>query len=559
MLIDSGATLNLMSRAFVKALLATHGHEINNSMRDCAITDLPVVRVASGQRVTAIGCIDLRLMLSKDLTSELVPFFIFPDLPVQAIIGNATNNRWKAALSWETKTWHITPKSSEQRVIVPWHSSVPHWRAPLKLVTNGDFVIPPGSHSKVPVVNPFSTIVNHAISGTFGFVSPRKSLTTCMIAHGVANSPTWVQVANPSDKPLLLRHGTHVCDFHSREEWDTKEAFIDPTTEDISSREVTSSALNSGHTPRHTSSQVSKGCQNKAGDSQFQKCINGKGGQGEGLITPIPPCPNLEDITGSASTRETWSTGTVEYVSHRKHPGDQGYQIVDTSLLISKGNLPAWTARAVEQATTRLVRPGMRAGQGELCIHEHGSGVGPMTMTPIPKAGTDTAFVCDPVGPLVNGGRTEEAQHVRQHALWSAAYHRYLDEGTRPEQEPLMVARPGRENLIKTTPSILPMELVEDDNLRSSRSDAPPVHDNTHAPTADLDLCSVCKRAKCAIFTKEEQATFDNLIIDLRDQLGVTVEQTRKDRHQCEVHLLAKWCILQKDVISSQVNSQQVE
>ena len=105
----------------------------------------------------------------------------------------------------------------------------------MRSLTNGDFVVPARSHSKIPVVNPFETDYNNAILGTFGFVSPQKSLTTCMVAHGVASSPTWVQVANPSDKPLILRHGSHVCDFHSREEWDTKEALIDPTTEDTSS------------------------------------------------------------------------------------------------------------------------------------------------------------------------------------------------------------------------------------------------------------------------------------------------------------------------------------
>jgi hypothetical protein len=35
-----------------------------------------------------------------------------------------------------------------------------------------------------------------------GFISPQKSLTDCMVAHGVAKSPTWVQVANPSNIPL---------------------------------------------------------------------------------------------------------------------------------------------------------------------------------------------------------------------------------------------------------------------------------------------------------------------------------------------------------------------
>ena len=174
-LIDSGATLNLISRSFVKTLLATHGQVVSNAMRDCVIADLPVVRVASGQRVTAIGCIDLRLMFSEGLNSELVPFFIFPSLPVQAIIGHSTNTRWKAILSWETKTWQVTPHPSAQRVIVPWHSSAPHWRAPLRLLTNGDFVVPARSHSKVPVVNPFETDYNNAtweLSDSFHRESP---------------------------------------------------------------------------------------------------------------------------------------------------------------------------------------------------------------------------------------------------------------------------------------------------------------------------------------------------------------------------------------------------
>ena len=89
--------------------------------------------------------------------------------------------------------------------------------------------MPPQSHSKVPVFNPFQASELDAIQGTFGFVSPRRSLTTCMVAHGVADSPTWVQVANPYDTPLIVRGGTHICYFHPREEWETTEAFIDPT------------------------------------------------------------------------------------------------------------------------------------------------------------------------------------------------------------------------------------------------------------------------------------------------------------------------------------------
>ena len=84
------------------------------------------------------------------------------------------------------------------------------------------------SHSKVPVLNPFREEGICAIEGNFGIITPRRALTTCMVAYGVATSPTWVQVANPSNDPLVLRNRSHICYFHCREEWDTAEAFIDP-------------------------------------------------------------------------------------------------------------------------------------------------------------------------------------------------------------------------------------------------------------------------------------------------------------------------------------------
>jgi len=39
-LIDSGATLNLISRSFVQELLTTHGHVVRQAIRDCSIADL---------------------------------------------------------------------------------------------------------------------------------------------------------------------------------------------------------------------------------------------------------------------------------------------------------------------------------------------------------------------------------------------------------------------------------------------------------------------------------------------------------------------------------------
>ena len=51
-------------------------------------------------------------------------------------------------------------------------------------------------------------------------------------------------------------------------------------------------------------------------------------------------------------------------------------------------------------------------------------------------------------------------------------------------------------------------------------------------------------------FNVSDQLDFDNLILKLSDELGVSMAQTKTERHQCEVNALAKWCILQGDVIS---------
>ena len=166
-------------------------------------------------------------------------------MPVQAIIGHSTNSRWKAALCWESRTWQFTQPGQHQKLNIPWHSSSTHWRAPFKLLSASKVVIPPHSHGKVAIINPFKLPSSpNAIQGTFGFVSPRVALTTCLVAQGVADSPTWVQVANPSDEPLLIEPGLHLCNFHSREEWDTKVANIDPTREDIRAEKLAKLSAN---------------------------------------------------------------------------------------------------------------------------------------------------------------------------------------------------------------------------------------------------------------------------------------------------------------------------
>ena len=73
-LIDSGATLNLMSQDFVKQLLSAEGPYIRQASGSCYKSDLPAVRVASGEKIHALGCVDFQLKLTSDFTSEPLRF-----------------------------------------------------------------------------------------------------------------------------------------------------------------------------------------------------------------------------------------------------------------------------------------------------------------------------------------------------------------------------------------------------------------------------------------------------------------------------------------------------
>ena len=62
--------------------------------------------------------------------------------------------------------------------------------------------------------------------------------------------------------------------------------------------------------------------------------------------------------------------------------------------------------------------------------------------------------------------------------------------------------------------------------------------------------CSVCHLHACAPLDTVAQLQFDQVILDLQSNLGVSMTQAKAERHQCEVSALANWCILQGDVIS---------
>ena len=70
---------------------------------------MPTIKVANGAVIKAEGSIELFLQNNEEPSQSEVTFYIFPDLPVQMIIGHATNIKWKAVLSWKERKWDITP------------------------------------------------------------------------------------------------------------------------------------------------------------------------------------------------------------------------------------------------------------------------------------------------------------------------------------------------------------------------------------------------------------------------------------------------------------------
>ena len=67
---------------------------------------------------------------------------------------------------------------------------------------------------------------------------------------------------------------------------------------------------------------------------------------------------------------------------------------------------------------------------------------------------------------------------------------------------------------------------------------------------ADLPTCSICHLRHCIQLNNDETLEYNKLMIDLQNDLGVSMDQAVKERFQCEVFELARWCIRQGDVIS---------
>ena len=231
-LVDSGASLNLITAATAARITRILGKSASRDSQASRVT-LPTIRVASGAVIKAAGSVEL-FVKGKGMTeATTVTFFIFPDLPVQAIIGHTTNLLWKAVLSWRDRSWEVKPAG--MAVKIPWKKiSGKHWRAPVQVTVAQETAIPPMSHAKVQVAPHTEVSLRAAgFQGSFGIVAPHTHHDDFLLAHGVAEDLTWVQIANPTHKTIVLKVGQHVGDFHPREGLEVREIDITPTREEM--------------------------------------------------------------------------------------------------------------------------------------------------------------------------------------------------------------------------------------------------------------------------------------------------------------------------------------
>jgi hypothetical protein len=229
-LIDGGSTFNLIAVDVAeKLILNGDAHQEKSSK------DMPVIRVANGKKMEASAKIWLKMYIGEKYTSE-IPFYAFEGLPLDAIIGNDLCHQWKAVLSWEKQTWSISMKENE-RACLKWESVYgKYWRRAEDLIAKIDFIIPPKSHSKIQI-RPIPSLLNQGVRGDFAFVSgqQKRDATTFKTAYGTSTlKPEWVQLANPTENPILIKKGEIVGQLHPREQPEVTQAKeLDVNAEDL--------------------------------------------------------------------------------------------------------------------------------------------------------------------------------------------------------------------------------------------------------------------------------------------------------------------------------------
>ena len=111
-----------------------------------------------------------------------------------------------------------------------------YWRGAEDLIAKIDFIIPPKSHSKIQIKQ-IPSLLNQGIQGDFAFISgqQKQDATPFKTAYGTSNlKPEWVQLANLTENPILIKKGEIVGQLHPREQAEVAQAKeLDVNAEDL--------------------------------------------------------------------------------------------------------------------------------------------------------------------------------------------------------------------------------------------------------------------------------------------------------------------------------------
>jgi hypothetical protein len=167
-IIDSGSTFNLISRTLAIQLQSRQKEKWDEKR---SRVPLPDIRTANGMIMRASQCLWLQVEYQERHVTEALPFFVFEELPLAAIIGHETSEQWKAMLSWKHKTFSFTPQGSSE-VTIPWTPRQgKHWRGSVNLLAKQDYVVPPGSQKKIFLAIERGALSDQGIRGEGGLIT----------------------------------------------------------------------------------------------------------------------------------------------------------------------------------------------------------------------------------------------------------------------------------------------------------------------------------------------------------------------------------------------------
>jgi hypothetical protein len=155
------------------------------------------------------------------------------DLPFDFILGTPTLEKWRAKLDFANKHFSITPGPQAETVCAEWSMwRGQHWRKPIILTVQEDFLIPPHTQIIVSVNKPTAAQLQ-GFQGRCGLVTPIRSEQVLnnkfATAYVYGEEISKALVANMTAEPIQIRKGTQIAEFHIRDEkqWDFKSSYSD--------------------------------------------------------------------------------------------------------------------------------------------------------------------------------------------------------------------------------------------------------------------------------------------------------------------------------------------